>query len=77
MRRSNDSLSVKSINIEKEGGASHNKLFELVWLANFNIYIFPLLKELGKVLPNCFVEKYTSQGVKLSLFLDKLQLIFV
>ena len=54
---SNHLSSVESIKIEKERGVLHIKLFQLVKLVNFNIYIYSILKELCKILPKSSVYK--------------------
>ena len=54
-RGKNHSLSVKRIKIENERGFRHIKLFYLVWLVNFKIYIYSILEELWKALPKSFV----------------------
>ena len=45
-RGKNHSLSVERIKIENERGFRHIKLFYLVWLVNFKIYIYSILEEL-------------------------------
>ena len=62
---SNHFLSVESIKTEKERGVCHIKLFQRVQLANFNIYIYSILKNCEKYCQSpLFIYQCTSQGIK-------------